>query len=86
MPKECVICGTAESEEDLLIEAPCERHWVCVDDIAAYFENATHNESQYPPQCCRQPFTLDVYEEYLPFEVAWAFQVKEQGEYSVLAK
>jgi hypothetical protein len=31
-------------------------------------------------------FMLQEYEEYVPFDVAWAYQVKEQGEYVVLAK
>jgi hypothetical protein len=29
---------------------------------------------------------LEDYEEYVPFEVAWGYQVKQAGEYSVLAK
>ncbi|KAI4645117.1 hypothetical protein J4E93_005917 [Alternaria ventricosa] len=68
MSKSCVICGTEESESELLIEAPCRRHLVCADDLASFFENATNNESLYPPQCCDVMF------------------VKQQGEYTILAK
>ncbi|KAH6870304.1 hypothetical protein BKA58DRAFT_457741 [Alternaria rosae] len=86
MSKSCVICGTEESEGELLLEAPCGRHLVCADDIGSFFENATNNESLYPPQCCDVMFVLDDYEDYVPFEVAWAYQVKQQGEYTILAK
>jgi hypothetical protein len=84
--KSCVICGGQESEGELLVEAPCDRHWVCSDDVSAFFARATENESLYPPKCCGQIFMLQEYEEYVPFEVSWAYQVKEQGEYAILAK
>ncbi|KAH7361234.1 hypothetical protein BKA66DRAFT_444801 [Pyrenochaeta sp. MPI-SDFR-AT-0127] len=86
MSKSCVICGGDESEDELLLEAPCGRHWVCPDDVASYFERATTNESLFPPKCCGQMFLLHEYEDYIPFETAWAYQVKEQGEYAILAK
>ncbi|KAL1600052.1 hypothetical protein SLS59_006126 [Nothophoma quercina] len=57
-----------------------------LDDVGSYFERATESESLYPPKCCGQIFLLDTYEAHIPFEVQWAFQMKEQGEYSVLAK
>jgi hypothetical protein len=84
--KECVICGGQESEGELLLAAPCGRHWVCSDDIPTFFERATENESLYPPKCCGQIFMLQEYEEYVPFEVTWSYQIKEQGEYAILAK
>lgn len=98
MAKTCIICGSEEtrgctetngSDEAsrvILLEAPCQRHWVCTDDVGSYFERATESESLYPPKCCGQIFLLDTYEAHIPFEVQWAFQMKEQGEYSVLAK
>ncbi|KAF3047992.1 hypothetical protein E8E12_005103 [Didymella heteroderae] len=82
----CVICGGDEAAGDTLLEAPCHRHWVCTDDVGSFFERATQNESLYPPKCCGQIFLLDLYEQYVPFDVQWAYQMKEQGEYSVLAK
>jgi hypothetical protein len=84
--KECVICGSIESDGELLVAAPCRVHWVCADDVSAFFERATDSESLFPPKCCGQIFMLSEYEEYVPFDVAWQYQVKEQGEYSVLAK
>lgn len=84
--KSCQICGGTEAEGELLLQAPCSRHWVCPDDIAAFFERATQTESLFPPKCCGQMFMLQEYESFVPFDVAWAFQVKEQGEYSILAK
>ena len=86
MAKSCVICGSDESEDEVLVAAPCGRHFVCGDDIASFFENATNNESLFPPKCCGQMFMLQDYENHLPFEVSWAYQVKEQGEYAILAK
>ncbi|KAF2629593.1 hypothetical protein BU25DRAFT_318935, partial [Macroventuria anomochaeta] len=59
---------------------------VCTNDVGSFFECATENESLYPPKCCGQIFLLDLYESHIPFDVQWAFQMKEQGEYSVLAK
>ncbi|KAH7075857.1 hypothetical protein BKA63DRAFT_565907 [Paraphoma chrysanthemicola] len=85
-PKSCVICGGTESESELLLAAPCGRHFVCHDDISSYFERATKDESLFPPQCCGQMFALDDYEDYVPFDISWAYQVKEHGEYAVLAK
>ncbi|CAO2651208.1 Nn.00g095050.m01.CDS01 [Neocucurbitaria sp. VM-36] len=86
MSKSCLICGGDETEGDLLVEAPCGRHWVCADDISTFFEHATTNESLFPPKCCGQMFMLHEYEDYIPFETAWAYQVKEQGEYAILPK
>jgi hypothetical protein len=86
MAKACVICGGEESSGEQLVEAPCQRHWVCTDDVASFFERATESESLYPPKCCGQIFLLDLYEAHVPFEVQWAFQMKEVGEYSILAK
>jgi hypothetical protein len=84
--KGCVICGGEEKDGELLVAAPCSRHWVCPDDIISFFERATQNESLFPPKCCGQMFMLQEYEDYIPFDTAWAYQVKEQGEYAILAK
>ena len=81
-----MICGGNEASGETLLQAPCQRHWVCTDDVGSFFERATENESLYPPKCCGQMFLLDLYEAYIPFEVQWAYKMKEQGEYSVLAK
>ncbi|KAF1358876.1 hypothetical protein EJ07DRAFT_121996 [Lizonia empirigonia] len=86
MAKACVICGADEADGEQLLEAPCQSHWVCTHDVSSFFERAAENESLYPPKCCGQIFLLDQYEAYVSFEVQWAFQAKEQGEYSVLAK
>ena len=86
MSKSCLICGGDETEGELLVEAPCGRHWICADDISSFFERATANESLFPPKCCGQMFMLHEYEDYVSFETAWAYQVKEQGEYAILAK
>lgn len=86
MAKTCVVCGGDETNGEQLVEAPCQRHWVCTDDVGNYFELATESESLYPPKCCGQIFLLEMYEAYVPFDVLWAYQMKEQGEYSVLAK
>lgn len=83
--KSCVICGGDEGEGPL-VEAPCGAHWVCHDDVSSFFERATDNESLFPPKCCGQIFLLHDYEQYVDFDTAWAYQVKEQGEYAVLAK
>jgi hypothetical protein len=86
MAKTCVICGDDEAGGEQLLEAPCQRHWVCTGDVASFFKRATESEGLYPPKCCGQIFLLDLYESYVPFDVQWAFQMKEMGEYSVLAK
>ena len=86
MSKSCVICGSYDSEDELMLNAPCGRNWICIDDIGSFFENATNNESLFPPKCCEQMLMLENYEEHVDFDVAWAYQVKEQGEYATLAK
>lgn len=84
--KQCIICGDEENEDQKLVAAPCKRHFVCSDDMASFFENATANESLFPPKCCGQIFLLDEYEDLVPFDIAWAYQVKEQGEFAILAR
>ncbi|KAL5114843.1 hypothetical protein ACEQ8H_007272 [Pleosporales sp. CAS-2024a] len=84
--KACVICGGEEKDGELLVAAPCRRHWVCPDDVSSFFQRATSNESLFPPKCCGQMFILEDYEELVPFDISWAYQVKEQGEYSILIK
>ncbi|OAG05293.1 uncharacterized protein CC84DRAFT_834351 [Paraphaeosphaeria sporulosa] len=87
MARECVICNEVDSEESPLIELPCFRHWVCQEGcVASYFENATANESLYPPQCCKEPIPLERFDEFVPAEVKAAFLAKEQGEYTILPK
>lgn len=87
MPRACVICGEADSEDSPLIELPCFRHWVCREScIASYFESATSSESLYPPQCCKEPILLEEFESFIPDDVKSAFLVKEQGEYTILPK
>jgi hypothetical protein len=87
MPHECVICAEPDSEATPLLELPCLKHWVCRDGcIAQYFKNATLSEALYPPQCCRQPFSLNRFAEHVPDDVKSAFLSKEQGEYTVLPK
>ncbi|CAA9960022.1 RING finger domain containing protein [Pyrenophora teres f. maculata] len=86
MSNSCMVCGSEESEVDLLLSVPCGRHWVCPDDVASFFEHATNNESLFPPKCCDQILMLADYEDHVPFDVAWAYQEKEQGEYAILAK
>ncbi|KAA8618715.1 RING finger domain-containing protein [Pyrenophora tritici-repentis] len=86
MLKSCMLCGSEESEVDLLLSVPCGRHWICSDDVASFFEHATNNESLFPPKCCGQILLLEDYEDHVPFDVAWAYQKKEQGEYAILAK
>jgi hypothetical protein len=54
--------------------------------VGSFFENATNNESLFPPKCCGQMLLLQDYESYVPFDVAWDYQMKEQGEYAILAK
>jgi hypothetical protein len=85
-PATCVICGDLQTEEALLIRAPCGRHHVCSDDLEQYFRQATKDESQYPPSCCDAPFMLTDYDEHLPFEISWEYQIKEHGEYSIQKK
>ena len=86
MDKTCMICSSEESKVRLLLDAPCGRHWVCSDDVASFFENATNNESLFPPKCCGQTLMLRDYEEHVPLDVAGAYKAKEQGEYAVLTR
>ena len=86
MPHECVLCMEVDSEENPLLELPCFSHWVCSECIPAYFVNATNNESLFPPQCCEEPIPIENYEEYIPVSVKLAYDLKEQGEYTILPK
>lgn len=78
MARECMICGEEQGEEMKLIELPCFNHWVCKDDISGFFQNATTNESLYPPSCCDEPILLDRYDQHVPQTVQLAFRMKEQ--------
>ncbi|KAF2792460.1 hypothetical protein K505DRAFT_278765 [Melanomma pulvis-pyrius CBS 109.77] len=85
MPESCIICGD-DNTTSPLFTAPCGNHYVCSDDLESFFRNAIKDESLYPPQCCSEPFLLEVFGEALPFELFWDYQVKERGEYSVQKK
>jgi hypothetical protein len=86
MARSCVICGEDDADGTLIVKAPCGSHWVCASDVAAFFEYAADDESMFPPNCCDQIFLLEEYEQCVPFDISWAYQMKVQGEYAVLAK
>jgi hypothetical protein len=86
MEKFCVICRDPRSDNTLLVQAPCGRHWVCTDDVANFFERAAENESLFPPNCCDREFLLEEYERYVPPGISQAYRMKAQGEYAVFAK
>jgi hypothetical protein len=86
MSEYCVICRGDGTDGEILVPAPCGKHWICTEDVVRYFEQATASESLFPPKCCDKIFLLEEYGSYVPFEVSWAYQVKQHGEYAFLAK
>ena len=82
----CLICMDPESDQILLVQAPCRRHWLCTDDVANCFKRAAERESLFPPACCDRIFLIDDYERYVPSDISQAYRMKAQGEYAVPAK
>ncbi|CBX93070.1 hypothetical protein IAQ61_008796, partial [Plenodomus lingam] len=85
IPNICVICEDAESFDCKLALAPCGRHWICSNDLTAFYILATRDESQYPPKCCGHVFHIKDYEHCVEHDTAEAFTEKE-AEYKVLAR
>lgn len=52
-PLECVACGEEKSYFEVM-DAPCG-HIYCKGCVQELFEKSFHDESMFPPRCCRQP-------------------------------
>lgn len=51
--RECVSCRDDELQDDM-IKTKCS-HFYCKACLVRLFENALHDESLFPPQCCNKP-------------------------------
>ncbi|KAF2850988.1 hypothetical protein T440DRAFT_76410 [Plenodomus tracheiphilus IPT5] len=48
-PNVCIIYGDAGTYGGPLLWAPCAWHWICPDDLIAFFEQSSKDESLFPP-------------------------------------
>ncbi|KAF2107283.1 hypothetical protein BDV96DRAFT_693520 [Lophiotrema nucula] len=89
--RECVSCADDEADgATVLYDTECgAHHFMCAECLHTLFKLATKDEKHYPPRCCNDETSvllISKFEEVLPFEVAWDFQAKEAGEYSINPK
>ncbi|OCK85732.1 hypothetical protein K432DRAFT_399997 [Lepidopterella palustris CBS 459.81] len=81
----CVICGDEEKEGFPLRQTTCGDHYMCDSCLEDTFGLAMRDEAHYHPRCCDDEtavLLIEDYEEYLPFELAFDYRVKER-EYSI---
>ncbi|KAF2808675.1 uncharacterized protein BDZ99DRAFT_418026 [Mytilinidion resinicola] len=84
----CVVCGDDEKEDAPLRKTSCGEHWMCDVCLEQVFDLAIRDESKYHPRCCDAQFSvllIDDFEDYLPFELAFDYRVKER-EYSIQSR
>ncbi|KAI0133238.1 hypothetical protein F4776DRAFT_655127 [Hypoxylon sp. NC0597] len=70
----CEACGD-EKHFAQLARAPCQ-HEYCGPCLTRIFQNATNDESLFPPRCCRQPIPLAESRVFLNAKVAEEFRQK----------
>ncbi len=73
----CMICMDVVTSNDT-ISLPCkgEVHTYCRPCLVNYFKSAMANPSQFPPQCCGSPISIDTCRELLPKELVKKFDLK----------
>jgi hypothetical protein len=71
---DCVACGEEKQEEDLML-ATCGDHY-CKACVSTLFDQATKDESLYPPRCCREPIPLSIARKYLEEDLVVKFERK----------
>ncbi|OAX32941.1 hypothetical protein K503DRAFT_566733 [Rhizopogon vinicolor AM-OR11-026] len=70
---DCVICQDPIVEAE--VRAPCG-HFYDIDCITSLFQSATHDESLYPPRCCRQVIPLPQIRPHLTQALLAEFELK----------
>lgn len=53
----CIVCGD-QTQRRTALQAPCQ-HVYCPPCVISLITTLTHDESLYPPRCCKQPITLE---------------------------
>ena len=70
----CAACRDGKAETDLMI-ATCGDYY-CKECITRLFDQATVEESLYPPRCCHKPIPLSVARPFIGEELAVKFERK----------
>lgn len=73
--RQCVSCMTDVPFFET-VQCPCS-HEYCLGCIADLFKAAMHDESLFPPRCCRQPIPLGLNQIFLPAKLVRQYQAKE---------
>ncbi|KAF2730501.1 hypothetical protein EJ04DRAFT_407450, partial [Polyplosphaeria fusca] len=88
MSRECIICGDKE-EEGRALRYTCQTHSMCLECLQQSFQHALDEERFYPPSCCSHPaavMLISNFEDDLPLEFIFKYQIKERGEYAINPK
>ncbi|KAI0762789.1 hypothetical protein C8Q74DRAFT_178680 [Fomes fomentarius] len=72
-PTICTIC--LDAIEDIVVDVPCG-HPLDVSCLQTMFENATRDESLFPPKCCQTPIDLDAVRVHLGAPLIKLYQRK----------
>lgn len=68
---ECVVCR----EEDEVVRMPCSE-WYCRRCTVRLFEEATTDETLFPPRCCRQTIPISSVRQFLGKDLATRIEHK----------
>lgn len=71
----CCACAD-ESTSDAPARAPCGHHY-CQDCLKQLFTLSLTDETQFPPQCCRQPIPAEEYHQLLPIQLLGDFYTRK---------
>ncbi|KAG6105452.1 hypothetical protein E4U31_001407 [Claviceps sp. LM219 group G6] len=72
----CVACTSEVASTDS-IRCPCS-HDYCRDCIASLFSAVIHDESLFPPRCCKEPIPLELSKPFLSATLVGAYEAKKQ--------
>lgn len=73
MQLDCCACADQYPRASLVM-TQCE-HRYCIDCIKSLFMRSTHDESLYPPRCCKQPIPLALVAKYMALDEIEAFEL-----------
>ena len=64
---ECIACrDKVQSSQSIRTSCKPESHIYCITCLSTLVEQATKNESHFPPRCCKQEISIELLRQRLP--------------------
>lgn len=74
---ECVCCaGTFPENDTLTLSCEPEPHTYCRSCLTKLFQDSIHEDSIFPPRCCKVPIPIELSKSLLPKEMVKDFDLK----------